>query len=265
MLGQFEQQPLYNAMNFSRSIYSGANSTVYATGLTSLWCPSDGQIVGKRTSFGAVLSTTPNLTVAYTSYSCCAGTWYPESARLQLARASVIYPAPADIAARIHGRSRNSMNGVFRYSSRRPIAAITDGTSNTLLYSERPTASSPAVGRRSASTGGATASPATRSSRRCIRSTRTGRSRTSRMNTTDRLGRGRIELPPRRRQLRLRGRLGPLPQGLDQHLAVQPGHGIPARRDPTMSIYTMAPGTQIGVYQKLSTRAGGEVISSDQY
>ena len=29
MLGQFDQQPLYNAMNFSRSIYSAANSTVY--------------------------------------------------------------------------------------------------------------------------------------------------------------------------------------------------------------------------------------------
>ena len=29
--------------------------------------------------------------------------------------------------------------------------------------------------------------------------------------------------------------------------------------------YTVAPGTQFGVYQALSTRAGGEVISSDQY
>ena len=50
MLGQFEQMAVYNAMNFSRSIYSGANSTVYATGLSSLWCPSDGQIIGKRNS-----------------------------------------------------------------------------------------------------------------------------------------------------------------------------------------------------------------------
>jgi hypothetical protein len=30
-------------------------------------------------------------------------------------------------------------------------------------------------------------------------------------------------------------------------------------------IYTVAPGTQIGVWQQLSTRNGGEVISSDQY
>ncbi len=52
MLGQFDQMPLYNAYNFSRSIYSGPNSTVYATGLSSLWCPSDGQIIGKRGTFG---------------------------------------------------------------------------------------------------------------------------------------------------------------------------------------------------------------------
>ena len=32
-----------------------------------------------------------------------------------------------------------------------------------------------------------------------------------------------------------------------------------------MGIYTIAPGTQIGVFQMLSTRSGGEVISSDSY
>ena len=38
-LGQLDQQPLYNAVNFSRSIFASANSTVYATGLEVLWCP----------------------------------------------------------------------------------------------------------------------------------------------------------------------------------------------------------------------------------
>ena len=33
----------------------------------------------------------------------------------------------------------------------------------------------------------------------------------------------------------------------------------------TGGIFSLVPGTQLGVYQKLSTRAGGEVISSDQY
>jgi len=30
-------------------------------------------------------------------------------------------------------------------------------------------------------------------------------------------------------------------------------------------VYTLAPGTQVGVYQQLSTRSIGEVISADQY
>ncbi len=44
MLGQLEQQPLYNAVNFSRSIYASANYTIFATGLDVLWCPSDPSI-----------------------------------------------------------------------------------------------------------------------------------------------------------------------------------------------------------------------------
>src|SRR4051812_6367112 len=44
MLGQLDRQPLFNAANFSRSIFASANSTIYATGLEFLWCPSDPSI-----------------------------------------------------------------------------------------------------------------------------------------------------------------------------------------------------------------------------
>src|SRR5580700_8758250 len=33
MLGQIDQGAMFNSMNYGRSIYSGANSTIYATGL----------------------------------------------------------------------------------------------------------------------------------------------------------------------------------------------------------------------------------------
>jgi prepilin-type N-terminal cleavage/methylation domain-containing protein len=97
MLGYFEQGALYNAMNFSRSIYSEANMTIYSTGLATLWCPSDGQIIGKRVSFGpysgyAGSGFNPNLTVAYTSYSGCTGTWHPEP--LNWGDNFVTYPTP---------------------------------------------------------------------------------------------------------------------------------------------------------------------------
>ena len=48
MLGQFDQQPLYNATNFGWQHLLGANSTIYSTGVTFFWCPSDGQIIGKK-------------------------------------------------------------------------------------------------------------------------------------------------------------------------------------------------------------------------
>jgi len=75
MLGQLEQQPLYNAMNFSRHHLSGVNSTVVSTGLATLWCPSDGKIVGRRSSFGPYADNA-NMTVSYSSYGGCTGTWY---------------------------------------------------------------------------------------------------------------------------------------------------------------------------------------------
>ncbi len=41
MLGQFEQQQLYNAVNFSINMQNAVNQTAYLTGLSTLWCPSD--------------------------------------------------------------------------------------------------------------------------------------------------------------------------------------------------------------------------------
>ena len=44
-----------------------------------------------------------------------------------------------------------------------------------------------------------------------------------------------------------------------------PATGYPVGVTDNDGVQTIAPGTQFGVYQMLSTRAGGEVISSDQY
>jgi prepilin-type processing-associated H-X9-DG protein/prepilin-type N-terminal cleavage/methylation domain-containing protein len=133
MLGQLDQQSLYNAVNFSRSVFSGPNHTVFATGITTLWCPSDGQIVGKGTSFGPYRDN-PDLTVAYTSYGGCAGTWYPYP--LLYDDCWVLYPAPWTSSPHLVAMAIN-MNGVFRIQYATRLAEITDGSSNTILYSER--------------------------------------------------------------------------------------------------------------------------------
>ena len=48
MLPYFDQGTLANAYNYSLINFVAQQSTVVATGLTSLWCPSDGSIAGLR-------------------------------------------------------------------------------------------------------------------------------------------------------------------------------------------------------------------------
>ena len=120
MLGQLEQQPLYDAVNFSRNIYLSANYTVFGTGLDVLWCPSDPTI---QRAVNYVLYEPPlEATVRFTSYAGCTGVYNPET---------WLYPDPLNL------KRINQMNGLFIVDRSFSLAAITDGTSNTLLLSER--------------------------------------------------------------------------------------------------------------------------------
>ena len=76
LLGQLEQQPLFNSYNFSRSTYAVMNQTVFRTGLSALWCPSDGQI-SKTRSIGAY-GGAANFQFTFTSYAGCTGVFFPE-------------------------------------------------------------------------------------------------------------------------------------------------------------------------------------------
>ena len=266
MLGQFEQQTLYNAMNFSRSIYSGPNSTVYQTGLSALWCPSDGQIAGKRIGFGAYYDN-PNLIVAYTSYSCCAGTWYPEI----LFYCGVVAPNQMTSCAAF-STINNNMNGVFRYSIPTSISGITDGTSNTLLYSEKANG---AFSTNDAVNGGANDSNCYNWWGDCV-------SGDTIFTTLYPINAFR-KLPLFKDEYDIswvEGASSFHPGGANFAFAdgsvhflkdsisswpYNPSTGYPVGVTHGSGIYTLAAGTQIGIYQKLSTRNLNEVISSDQY
>jgi prepilin-type N-terminal cleavage/methylation domain-containing protein/prepilin-type processing-associated H-X9-DG protein len=128
LLGQLEQQPLFNAMNFSRSIYVAPNYSVYATGLSTLWCPSDANI-SRSFDFGVYIDPPLHLVVKFTSYAGCTGTWFPEVLNYG---AFFTGPNAPNIQQIISG-----INGVYTYNGVRTIAQITDGTSNTFLYGER--------------------------------------------------------------------------------------------------------------------------------
>ncbi len=115
MLGYLEQTALYNAINFNMegrgSDYaSAANSTAYNAKIKVFICPSDpnGGIVNDNCYYGSVGPTTN------------AGSDTP--------------PRPTSPAC--PGGFADPTSGVFAFRMSYSIAAITDGTSNTVAFSE---------------------------------------------------------------------------------------------------------------------------------
>jgi prepilin-type N-terminal cleavage/methylation domain-containing protein/prepilin-type processing-associated H-X9-DG protein len=266
MLGFFEQGMLYNAMNFNRSIYSEANMTVYATGLSTLWCPSDGQIIGKRVSFGpyagyAGSGFNPNLTVAYTSYGGCTGTWHPEP--LSYGDDFIIYPTPVTSSPHFQA-IQGCMNGIFRIQQAVSIARVTDGTSNTILYGEKANGQYTAGDSNCFNWWGDCVSGDTlfstlypinpfrkvpRVSEEYDNSWVEGASSFHPGGANFAFADGSVRF--------LKDSINTLP--------FDPTTGFPRGVTDNKGVFSLAQGLQFGVYQALSTCSGGEVISADQY
>ena len=114
-----EQLALYNAMNFSVNMFDIPNTTIVATGLTTLWCPSDAG-VDTPSSIAFTIGPAPASNVRYSSYAGNAGTWFNSWT------ANFFSPPTGN----------QQMNGVlYAYSATR-LSSITDGTSNTLMFGE---------------------------------------------------------------------------------------------------------------------------------
>jgi len=142
LLPFIEQGALFNSWNYAFMDYRAQQQTVQNTGLSALWCPSDGSIAGLRypgTSAGVDGS---NITYTYTSYAGNVGCFDRIADRAQVAN------------PQYYSTMLQQANGVFFYigfptyfvqptvqgaSSIMPttIAQITDGTSNTMLFGEK--------------------------------------------------------------------------------------------------------------------------------
>jgi prepilin-type N-terminal cleavage/methylation domain-containing protein/prepilin-type processing-associated H-X9-DG protein len=130
----FEQGNVYNTYNNQMFIYVAQNATVNGIGLNILWCPSDGDVAGKR------YPGTPGndgwddsaIPMTFTSYAANYG--------------PLFYNAGRNLAAGLNEQNQ----GTFEHAGRPAntsigappgkvvtLGMITDGTSNTVLAGEK--------------------------------------------------------------------------------------------------------------------------------
>ena len=135
ILPYMDQAPVFDAFNFSHNYCGSANYSYAGIGISTLWCPSDPLVangepvnVGLYTLEGNPPPTNPRQTIA--SYAGNAGMWFVQNYPCNFAGATTPNP---------HFAIEQSLaTGTMYYHSCTRIASITDGTSNTMLFSERP-------------------------------------------------------------------------------------------------------------------------------
>ncbi len=257
-----EQSALFNAMNFSVNMFDIPNTTIVGTGLSVLWCPSDSG-VDIPASIAFTLGPAPASNVYYSSYAGNAGTWFNNWQ-------ATFFSPPTGF---------QQMNGVLYSYSNTRLASITDGTSNTFMFGEHtrvienatdaaffhwwpsgfygdtilttfwpinPTKKLPYTCQ------GVVFDPAVEGAS----SMHPGGANFVFMDGSVRFIKDTISCWTNNPA----NSTGAVP-----YTCVPNGLSVTTSAGGDPVIWNMAPGTQMGVYQQLSTRNGGEVVSSDQY
>jgi prepilin-type N-terminal cleavage/methylation domain-containing protein/prepilin-type processing-associated H-X9-DG protein len=263
MLPQMEHAALYDAVNFAVNIELPENMTVQRTQIDALLCPSDP--AAGRIDAPTMWANYGGFRVAHGSYSGCTGTW----AHWTWSPSST--PSLATLVAQD--------NGIFFVNSSTRVADVTDGTSHTILLGERMlyeryrpdtnwwfsgwlgaslfdtlTAMNPQrlVAVASLPAPDPNGWPG-------VEDNALWNSASSRhpSGANFAMADGSVRF--------LKETIQSWPvDSFGNPTGVKDGGGTMHPFDGT-ALYTLLPGTRLGVYQALSTRSGGEVISSDSY
>jgi prepilin-type N-terminal cleavage/methylation domain-containing protein/prepilin-type processing-associated H-X9-DG protein len=269
LLPYYEQGQVYNAFNSALAFGNAENTSSHGTGIATLWCPSDGIInvatVTKNPLFSYV--NVPNaFPVHHSSYSGNIGTWF--------------FVTPFPFTGN-WGSSPNpnyqtivsSENGLIFQESSVSYSAVTDGTSNTIAIGERALGLQDPVSQTTWNwwvsglrTQFTTMYPMNPMKKEGLfnptgsGSTTVGGTTTSYVVSASSFHPGGCNFAFADGSVRF------LKDSIDSWKNDPNNSGLPvgAIANPN-GTYSLAPNARVGVYQALSTRNGGEVISSDAF
>ena len=286
LLPYYEQSQVFNAYNMNLGMYCDQQATVIATSNQTLWCPSDGDIVGLRYTYPAGALLNLPMTMCYSSYATSFGDWstgipyVSTSLSTRIAQANGItyfvgyprdYPSPT-------GAPDGHAAGIGVSPCK--LASITDGTSNTIAIGER------AHGLFSKTPNAAEGGAIDFYCWNWWVSGNYGDTQFTEfypINPQKKLGDvvgaglqgdsfvlGASSFHPGGANFAFcDGSVRFLKETIDSWQLILSGGGnllpVGVTYDPAVRIYVVTPSAHIGVYQALGSRNGGEVVSSDQY
>jgi prepilin-type N-terminal cleavage/methylation domain-containing protein/prepilin-type processing-associated H-X9-DG protein len=269
LLPYFEQGQVYNAFNTGLAFGNAENTTVHGIGINTLWCPSDGAVstasVIKNPLFGYVNLPNP-FPVAHSSYGANTGTWF------------VVTPYPftgswGSATNPNYAAIVGTLNGLIFHESAVRYADVIDGTSNTISVGERGHGLFDPATRATwhwwvsgARTQLTTLYPMNPQKKEGLFDPTGSGSTTVGGTTTSYLVSASSFHPGGCNFAFADGSVRFLKDSIDCWRNDPNNSGLPvgAIANPN-GTYMLGPNGRVGVYQALSTRNGGEVISSDAF